>query len=554
MGNIAEPLFQQCQQRSAATVMLSPNGKRDRAGQRLYGSVTFGDLAQRIRRLTAALGEIGIRRGERCALMVPPSIEFVELTFALFAAGAVPVFVDPGIGLKNLKACLGEAEPTAFLGITKAHVARLLFGWAKSSLRTLVTVGPKFGWGGTTLQRMRTATSATADIAPTQDDDVAAILFTSGSTGVPKGAVYTHGMFLAQLEQLRLAFDIQPGEIDLCTFPLFALFGPALGMTSVIPVMDATKPAQVQPQEIVQPVQQWRATNLFGSPALLNRVGRAVADDEQAKLPTLKRVLSAGAPVSPPIMERFQSLLSPGTQIYTPYGATEALPVAVIGSAEVLTDTRHQTANGAGTCVGRPVEGLDVRIIRISDEPIAVWSDDLLLSTGEIGEIVVLGPQVTQEYFRRPDLTALAKIPDAARGRRWHRMGDVGYFDASGRMWFCGRKSQRVVCAERTWFTDPVEGIFNAQPGIFRTALVGVRQAGTMVPVLCVERESSARETEATVRQSLLEVAQAHEVTRGLTTLLFHAGFPVDIRHNSKIFREKLAVWAAEQLQSRGRA
>jgi olefin beta-lactone synthetase len=192
------------------------------------------------------------------------------------------------------------------------------------------------------------------------------------------------------------------------------------------------------------------------------------------------------------------------------------------------------------------VAGLDVRIIRINDEPIATWSDELVLPMGEIGEIAVYGPQVTQEYFRRPDLTALAKIPDASRGRKWHRMGDVGYFDEQGRLWFCGRKSQRVVTSDRTYFTDPVEGIFNAVPGVFRTALVGVKRAGEVRPVLCVELERGAR-PQAVIRDELIQRGTEFELTREIRTILFHPRFPVDIRHNSKIFREKLAVWAAKQ-------
>jgi len=554
--NIADPLIAQCQARPDAVVIQSPTSSRVGPAERAYVGVTFRELQQRIRRLTAALGEAGIQRGDRCALMVPPSVEFVELTYALFAAGAVPVFVDPGIGIPNLQACLAEAEPTAFIGVTRAHVARLLFGWARPTVKTVITVGAKFGWGGLTLKRLRALSTATADVVETANDDVAAILFTSGSTGVPKGAVYTHGMFLAQLEHLKQTFQIEPGEVDLCTFPLFALFGPALGMTSIIPVMDSTKPAQVDPAEILGPIQRWRVTNLFGSPALLNRIGTSLStlpgDSANQQLPTMKRILSAGAPVSPRILEMMSRCLAPGTQVYTPYGATEALPVAVIGSDEVLRETRQLTAKGAGTCIGRPVKDLDVRIIRISDAPIATWSPDLPLPTGEIGEIVVQGSQVTQEYFQRTDLTQLAKIPDPQHGQAWHRMGDVGYFDDQGRLWFCGRKSQRVIIGDKTYFTDPVEGIFNAHSGVFRSALVGAKVNGAGQPVVCIQRQTTGRPTpDAELKVQLLNLAQQHEVTRDIRTILFHPDFPVDIRHNSKIFREKLAVWAQEQLDSR---
>jgi acyl-CoA synthetase (AMP-forming)/AMP-acid ligase II len=263
----------------------------------------------------------------------------------------------------------------------------------------------------------------------------------------------------------------------------------------------------------------------------------------------LRRVISAGAPVPAAAVERFCTMLAAGVQVHTPYGATEALPVASIGSDEILGDTRHRTPKGAGVCVGRPVEGMCVKVIRISDDPIPAWRDDLELPRGEVGEIVVQGPVVTRSYYNRPESTALAKIADPARGGFYHRMGDLGYLDERGRLWFCGRKSQRVVTPSGTLYTIPCEGVFNAHPAVHRTALVGVPRPGGVEPVLCVELEKEAASTPPEVlRQELLALGAAHAQTRAIRTVLFHASFPVDIRHNAKIFREKLATWAAKQL------
>lgn len=543
-ANIATPLLQHVRQHPYQAAVYQPSRV-----QGLYGRATYQQLWDSSSLLVAGLKKAGITRGMRTVLMIPPSIEFVIYTFALFRLGAVPVFVDPGMGFRNLGECLGHAEPEAFIGVRKAHLARFVLGWARRSVRISLTVSQ----GIKSIDGVWLEGSVPFDeIAETSADDIAAILFTSGSTGVPKGAVYSQGMFLAQLDLLRTTFAIEAGDYDLCTFPLFALFGPALGMTSVVPRMDATRPAKVNWWEIITPIQNFGVANLFGSPALLNRIVRQIEEaaplygtTEHLRCPSLKRILSAGAPVSPQILERFQKLLSPGVQIYTPYGSTESLPVAVIGSDEVLSDTRHKTAQGAGTCIGRPVPGMDVKIIRISDEPIASWPEDLVLPPNEIGEICVYGPVVTQEYFRRPDLTALAKIPDSQRGRKWHRMGDVGYFDDQGRLWFCGRKSQRVITPERTYFTDPVEGIFNTHPAVFRTALVGVQRNGIVEPVICVELEKTANSpAKSVILRELLELGARFDTTKDVREILFHRAFPVDIRHNSKIFREKLAVWA----------
>jgi acyl-coenzyme A synthetase/AMP-(fatty) acid ligase len=312
--------------------------------------------------------------------------------------------------------------------------------------------------------------------------------------------------------------------------------------------MDFTRPGQVDPRKIIGAIQDFNVTNLFGSPALIDRVGR-YGEAHHVRFPTLRRVISAGAPVSAETIRRFAGLLSSGVQVFTPYGATEALPVASIGSDEILNETKEKTAQGAGVCVGRPVEGMTVHIIRISDEPIPSWSDDLLLPTGQAGEIVVDGPVVTREYFNRPHSTALAKIFVPEGGRILHRMGDVGYLDEYGRLWFCGRKSQRVMTPSGTLFTVPCEAVFNQHPHVYRSALVGVAKNGTIHPVLCVEVEKNSNhiDLESLKREILLLGAQRSH-TREIQTVLFHPGFPVDIRHNAKIFREKLAEWAARQL------
>lgn len=557
--NIASHLKEMASSRPDQPCVLFPTSRHG-DGTSSYSELTYRQLDDASDLVAQRLLEQGIGRGVRTVLMVPPSLEFFVLTFALFKAGAVSVFVDPGMGVKNIGKCLAEAEPTAFVGIPKAHLARRMLGWGRTTLKRLVAVGDGARWcrwlgeGLTALTISDFSGSLPADRGQsfpveTAADETAAILFTSGSTGVPKGAVYSHGNFAAQIEMLRKAFAIQPGEIDLCTFPLFALFAPALGMTAVVPRMDFTRPAKVDPLEIARPIAQHAVANLFGSPALLNRVGRYY-EHQEILWQSVRRVLSAGAPVSPEIIERFTRHLAPGIQVFTPYGATEALPVAVIGSKEILNETRHQTARGGGTCVGLPVDGVKVSVIRITDEPIATWEESLVLPPGEIGEIVVHGDNVTQEYFHRPDLTAMAKIDDPASGRKRHRMGDVGYLDSQGRLWFCGRKSHRVITTDQTLFTEPVEGIFNAHPAVFRTALVGVERKGRMEPVLCVERDQAAGKTpgNSTLTRELLELGAKYQASQPIQTILYHHAFPVDIRHNSKIFREQLATWARRTL------
>jgi acyl-CoA synthetase (AMP-forming)/AMP-acid ligase II len=527
----------------------------------LHRTITFAELNADSDAIANGLTRLGITRGMRTALMVPPSPDFFALTFALFKLGAVPVMIDPGMGIKNLGKCLTEAEPEAFIGVPKAHLARRILRWAKRSIRITVNVGRgRFFCTASLASLGPRASSPATDPGMTgippiptdlltrgrdgrgpREDETAAILFTSGSTGIAKGAVYTHGIFSAQVELLKSTYGIQPGEVDLCTFPLFALFGPALGMTCVIPDMDASRPAKLDPRKAAAQINQFNVTNLFGSPAVIRRLGEL---DAPSSFASLKRVISAGAPANAASLERLTRFLPAGVEIFTPYGATEALPVANIGSREILGETRRLTDEGCGVCIGRPVEGIEVSVIGISDEPIAEWNESLKLPANQIGEFVVRGPVVTKEYFRRPQATALAKIRDPLTGDIRHRMGDVGSIDDAGRLWFCGRKSHRVQTEHGTLFTDQVEPIFNTVEGVFRTALVGFNGH----PVIWVELADGPREWSDVLRDLLTQAAR-FEHTRNIVTFLEHpATFPVDVRHNSKIFREKLAAEAAVAL------
>ncbi len=549
--NIASALSEVAESQPEEVAIYYPKGRAPDGTWR-YETMTYSELDEESSNIAAGLHEIGIEAGSRAVLMVEPSIEFFALTFGLFKAAVVPVLVDPGMGLSNLKTCLAEAEPSAFIGVPKAHAARLVLRWGASTIEHTVTVGRRWLWGGFKLDQVRKKGAASGEFqAPGVDaEDMAAILFTSGSTGVPKGAVYSHGNFCAQVEFVRATYDIEPGEIDLPTFPLFALFDPALGMSTVLPDMDFANPGTVSPRNLVEPIEQFDITNMFGSPAVMDRLGR-YGEEHDVKMPSLNRVISAGAPVPSKTLKRVEALLDGDAEIHTPYGATESLPVASIGSREILGETADATDEGAGVCVGRPVEGIEVEVIEINDEPIATWSDDLVLPQGEIGEFVVKGPQVTKRYFNREEATRSAKIDDEGAVR--HRMGDIGYFDEQGRMWFCGRKSHRVVIDEETTlFTVCCEAVFNTHPKVFRTAVVGVESAGEVTPVLCVELEAEHR---GAVRQDLLdelaELGSQFEHTRGIETFLFHDSFPVDVRHNSKIFREELGQWAKARLKNR---
>ncbi len=637
----------------------------DAQGKRRYRHVSFRQLDDDSDRIARGLHALGVTPGTRLALLVRPGIDFISLVFGLFKSGAVAILIDPGMGRRNLIGCLAEAEPEGFIAIPAVQAVRWLLRRRFPKARFNVTVGRRWFWDGITLEQLRTPGSAQSAVgsgqwavgsrqsavgsakpqpvrqspdlqiskSPNQQstinnqqsvvsphpsplprgegtlpDDPAAIIFTTGSTGPPKGVLYSHRNFDAQVDQIREFYNIQPGEIDLPCFPLFGLFNCAMGVTAVIPDMDPSRPAQVDPLKIIEAASDWQATQAFGSPAIWDRVSR-YCETNGLRLPTIRRVLSAGAPIPAEVLRRTKACIHPEGEVHTPYGATESLPVASNSASEVLgradipacrnggadisvggadipvcreecgtsgrqeclphrdeEGTAARTRQGGGVCVGRRFRDIRWKVIRIVDGPIRSIEDveelgtvpifasakmglSPLMPLDEIGELIVTGPQVTRAYVTRTQWNALSKIADG--GAVWHRIGDSGYLDEQDRFWFCGRVAHRVLTADGPMYPVCCEAIFNEHPAIRRSALVGVGPAGRQRPVIILEPHRGKMPKTAKQREALLaeirQLAASNPLTARITDFLLHPRFPVDIRHNAKIFREKLAVWAGKK-------
>lgn len=547
--NVARRLAAQAAHLGSRIAIAVPKSRK-RLGNRLYDTMSFEELEADSNRIASALAGWGVAPGMRIALLVPPSSEFISLVFALFKAGVVIVLIDPGMGRRNLLRCLAEAEPEGVIAIPLAHIVRVLFRRMFPRARFNVTVGRQPIGGAISLAELRRRGGSAEICYPAAARDPAAVIFTTGSTGPPKGVLYRHGNFDQQVTELADFYGIRPGEVDLPGFPLFGLFNCALGVTTVIPQMDASRPARVDPALFSEAIRDWNVTQSFGSPAIWNRVGQ-YCEKHNVRLPSLSRVLSAGAPVPPHVLARMKGAIATEGDIHTPYGATEALPVASISASEVLGETQYTWAQGGGTCVGRRFPGIRWKVIRIVEGPIRSIEEVHELAANEIGELIVSGPVVTTQYVTRVENNALAKVQDGANF--WHRMGDAGYLDPQDRFWFCGRVAHRVQTERGVLYTEPCEGIFNQHPAVFRSALVGVGPAGRQRPVLIAETWPDRRPRSRAARRKLLgelgEIAAGHELTREIQHFMLHRSLPVDIRHNAKIFREQLAVWAARRLR-----
>ena len=536
-------------------------GPRDEAAR-----ICFAQLDRDATAIARGLVEMGVTPGTRLALLVPPGVPFVKLVFGLLRCGATTVLIDPGMGRRHLVDCLAAMKPRGFVAVSPAQAMRRLLRHRFPQARHNVTVGRRWFWGGPTLRQLiARGAHSKIPLPATQADDPAAIIYTSGSTGPPKGVLYTHRMFDTQASQIRQQYSIEPGGMDLACFALFGLFNSVMGVTTVFPDMDFSHPATADPRKLLAAAQRWKITQAFASPAVWDNLSRYCEQHGQ-QIPSLRKVLSCGAPVPADVLRRTLACVHPEAEMHTPYGATECLPVATIGASEVLAETATQTGQGEGVCVGHKFPCGDWSVIRITDAPILTLDQAEVLAPGQVGELIVRGPQVSPDYIEtepnamRPN--AMAKI--RAGQETWHRMGDVGYLDNRQRFWYCGRKAHRVEMAASTLFSVCCEAIFNQHRQVRRSALVGIGCPGGQTPVLVVETESAWQASHRAAGKrsrpnpqawqrllgELRELGRKHQPTRAIRRFLWHPSLPVDVRHNAKIHREKLAEWAAEELKA----
>ncbi len=529
-----------------------------------FREINFKEMETATCRNVFRFKALGIKSGDRVATFVRPSLDFVPVIFALFRMGAIPVFIDPGMKLKNMINCIEESKCHAMVGIPLAFVLKKLFSTYFKNIKINICLSqnkwiPKLLRAHRLLKTNKTQlmqpSPEDSSVLEVSKDQIAAILFTSGSTGIPKGVEVSYGILWRQQKTLRESFGIEEDEIDLVVFPLFALFSAAWGITSIIPNMNPARPAKCSGKNLFNIMIKHKVTHTSGSPAIWNNVLKFALKNYKT-FPKLKRVLMAGAPVSGELIRGWNSILDIG-HVYTPYGATEALPLTFIRDDELLNDCLNKTSQGHGTCVGRPLENVTIKTIPISDQAIGNINETFFLPQGQIGEIIVQGEVVTRSYFGKKEANQMAKITDSESNSFWHRMGDLGYFDPQGRLWFCGRKDHRVSMESGIEiYPVQLEPLFNGIKGIRRTALVGIDNSPGSAEgnteknaVLVVEAPHSLQRKR--ISKDLLQVAASNVATQSIKHIMFVKSFPTDVRHNIKINRSELAQKAQKQLRGK---
>lgn len=520
-----------------------------------YRGITFEDFDQKTDYFAQGLKNHGITKGSKVLVFLKPGEEFAVSVFGLFKVGATAVFIDPGMGRKNLLNAVEEVKPQALIGVPLTHLLTKLKSSHFQSLKIKITSGKRALLSDLTYQTVLKSGKSTLvnqnfSLTEMTDDDIGAILFTSGGTGKPKGVIYTHSIFIAQTQMLQKMFMLTNSDRDIPGFPLFSFFTMAMGMTSTPPDMNPSRPSKCRPARIIQNIQDNQATFAAGSPAIWERVAN-YALKKNIKLESLKYLVMFGAPVPLSLHEKLLKIL-PNGDTYTPYGATESLPITLAQGSHILEETAQKTLEGQGTCIGKVIDNVEVQIIdKNADDHLTDISQVSFLKKNEIGEIIVKSSTTTQSYYQLPIETKNCKILDPKNpNQKWHRMGDLGYLDDNDLLWFCGRKAHTVSLMLngelKDFYSICIEVFFNQIQGVKKSALIQIEKQKSIGIVL--EFEDQKNINKGQVIDDIKKIQQTVHQASFIDQFYECPSLPVDVRHNIKIDRKKLEIWVKEGL------
>lgn len=516
--------------------------------------LTFAELEADVAAVAADLAASGVLPGQRVALLVPPGIDLTVALYACWRIGAVIVVADAGLGPRGMRRALRGSAIDHVIGIGKGLAAialmgvpgrRILVEGNASLLGSLVRRPGKVSpvTVADTLDSVRDRGRRSPTPPLPAPDAEAAVLFTSGSTGPAKGVLYRSDQILAQANHIKALFRLTPQDAFVAAFAPFALYGPAMGVASVVPDMDVTSPSTLTAPGLADAVAAADATTVFASPSSLRNVV-ATADQltpvQRGTLARVRMAMSAGAPIPVSLLHQFRAVL-PNAELHTPYGMTECLAVSDID----LTGL-ERAGTGNGVCVGRPLTGVEVSIAPLPQDPHDP-DGELTTEANVTGEIVVSAAHVKARYDQ-----LWATQQASARDGHSHRTGDVGHLDAEGRLWVEGRRQHVIHTAHGPLTPVALELAVQRVPGILDAAVVGVGPAGAQAVVVIVVPDSRSSGS-SLHRPSVLADEALTAAIRGavaeltstpVAAVLTTRSFPVDVRHQSKVDRTRLADWA----------
>ncbi|MFK8083575.1 MAG: alpha/beta fold hydrolase [Granulosicoccus sp.] len=517
----------------------------------LERSISFGELKTQTDLLAAGMSAFGINAGDRIAVMITPGIHLALVVYACWRLGATLVLVDSGLGRNGMQGALKSANPAYLFGIDKALVAARVLGWP----------GRRIATGSRSAAKMRTL-GIISDIdalcrlgqnskVPTwpDADTVAALAFTSGSTGPSKGVVYLHRQIQAQRDALMRLYGITGDDRLVAAFAPFALYGPTMGITSCVPDMDVTKPSTLTAQSLATAVERLNATLVFASPAALVNVvatQQALSGDARAACAKVRLTLSAGAPIRASLLESSRGVFT-NARFHTPYGMTEVLPVADISLDELQALEAQNNSDQsllpawAGVCVGHPVDSVSVQIDPLDKNGKA--TGELTTQADILGEIIVRAPHIRHAYDRLWLTHHMSSIPQGT-----HRSGDIGQLDQEGRLWVGGRLGHVIVTSAGPIAPVAGEQFIESIDEVAMACLVGVGPPGTQAVVAVVQMKDDKHPTGGASLELIDKVRLVMTDGVDVTAVLVASQLPVDRRHNSKIDRTAIAGWASRVL------
>ena len=503
-------------------------------------TITFGQIVERSARAAALLRAAGLHKGDRVLVLQPMSIELYVALVGIFRLGLVATVLDPSAGRRHIEQCCRIARPRAFIGPARAHLLRLAVRGLGRIEQHFVTAGRALG--ATRWSKMELLEPLDSIVACDASHD-ALLTFTSGSTGVPKAAVRSHGFLREQHEVLAEAFDLEPGEVDLATLPIFVLANLASGVTTVLPRGNLRRPGRIEPAPVLEQIERHGVTRTGGSPALYDRLlqGTRAAEKSRAagtravdgstaassgtSLSSLKKLYTGGAPVFPRLLRELRSAMPQGRVIVV-YGSTEAEPIAHLDWDDAEPADLDAMHAGKGLLVGQPVHQIDLRIVPNRwGRPLAAMDAqkfaELSLPPERGGEIVVCGTHVLDSYLDGiGDEETKLRVDDEI----WHRTGDAGCLDAAGRLWLLGRAGAVIRDGRGTIYPFAVECAASWLAWIERSALAGHRGERLLAVQLGQQAPADAPQR---IMQTL-SWAQLDRVVRV-------PRIPVDRRHNAKV-------------------
>jgi len=522
-----------------------------------YESLTFRRCQELGEQYARGMKASRIQQGDLAVILMKPSLELVPVFLALWHVGAIPLVVDPGATKEQKLKSIEDIAPNVLVGISLVHALRILHRKAFRSITRSVTIGGFSPVGGPTLKSfLRLPQDGSFVSAPSMADDTMAIVFTTGSTGTPKGVVYTHANGAAIIQIMKESLGLGPSERCLACHPAFAIYFVGSGATVITPDMDPRYPRDADPACLLNIIRAQRPTIAFMQIPVVTNLSKYCASRGE-KIPYLRKILTTGASVPIELVERVRQVMEePEGDLHVMYGATEALCISYATGRELLARA-SQMRDGQGTYLGRPAPGITVKVIGITSQPIERWSSNLALAPLAIGEICVFGPVVTPAYHGQPDATRKAKIQDSTG--LWHRMGDAGYIDEDGGIWYCGRIADRLETTAGYFYSDLVEPIFNGHPEVNRCALVGVPVAASSLkrPIVLIEPVRNGGGPDPVKEQALAAdlklLAARHPNTSSIKDIvIYNQAFPVDVRHGAKIRRDMLTRSVTEQMPAAG--